>query len=148
MIDSREKHILNFKKGSVLKEVIKQKLDTGDYSALGYEDKICFERKSPGDACSTLLGGHKRFKRELERAQKLDYFCIIIECSFTRFINKDFPNSHYVRVYGEQLIQTLFTIQEKYGVDLVFCNNRQESASYIRQKLKNYIKNNPLEEEK
>lgn len=59
--------------------VYREKLDVGDYSIFGLEDRFAIERKSHADAWATFGGGRERFERELERSRSLDYFGIIIE---------------------------------------------------------------------
>ena len=62
--DSREQNPLNL--GDIRGvEVVRQGLKTGDYSLVGHEDEICFERKSVPDLVGTLIGGHERFLREM-----------------------------------------------------------------------------------
>ncbi len=83
VIDTREQKKLPFKEGKVITGITEKKLDAGDYSLLGHENKIAFERKSAGDLYATLGKGHGRFKKELERAKDYDYFAIIIEESYS-----------------------------------------------------------------
>ena len=61
--------------------VIRAKLDVGDYSVYGLEDRFALERKTVADAYHTFGSGRERFERELERAAKLEYFGIVIEGS-------------------------------------------------------------------
>ena len=76
IIDTREQKPLAFNKSKAIEGVIKKKLDVGDYSIEGYEDKIAIERKSPGDLFGSLFGGHKRFQKELEKGMDYDFFMI------------------------------------------------------------------------
>lgn len=54
-------------------------LNAGDYSIVGFEDRIAVERKSLIDLYGTLAGGYERFKRELDRLAKLDFAAVVIE---------------------------------------------------------------------
>lgn len=55
-------------------------LRTGDYSILGYEDRIAVERKhSLDEICSNIGKGRVRFEKELERAKNFDRFYLLIE---------------------------------------------------------------------
>lgn len=62
--------------------VITRKLDTGDYSMVGFEDKIAIERKTMDDLIGCLTTNRDRFERELTRAQSLDFFCVIVEGTY------------------------------------------------------------------
>ena len=143
VIDTREQLPLDFRRSKVVEDVLYQTLKTGDYSIEGYECAIAIERKSPSDLFSTLGKGHKRFKKELERAQELDYFAILVERPFTEILNKDFEGSQYTQMRGDVIIKILYTIKFSYGIDVIFCNGRQEASSIIRNLFAAYVKNNP-----
>ena len=90
IIDTREKLPLKFKKINI----INQKLDFGDYGIF-IKGKLLytFERKAPEDLLRTLIDKtrHKNLKKEMQRAVDANIFCpIVVECSYTDFINKKF----------------------------------------------------------
>jgi DNA excision repair protein ERCC-4 len=60
---------------------IRAKLDCGDYSVCGLEEKISIERKSLSDLLSSLTHQRVRFEKELSRARPYHFFCVIIEAS-------------------------------------------------------------------
>lgn len=132
IIDSREQLPLDFRKSKNLEGVEVKTLKTGDYSIEGYEDRIAIERKSGIDLFGTLGGGHKRFKKELERALKFDYFAILVDCSYTVIQNKEFDNAHYSKMRGDVIVKILYTLKFKYGIDVIFCNGRVEASKIIR----------------
>ena len=54
--------------------MIVRKLDTGDYSLLGLEDKVCIERKGRVSELAINLGKDKhRFMREIERMKEFPF---------------------------------------------------------------------------
>lgn len=63
-------------------------MKTGDYSIVGYEHRICVERKTQQDMWGTCGRGHKWFSAELERMAEMEAACIIIECTRKRFIER------------------------------------------------------------
>ncbi len=119
-------------------------LETGDYTieidGVSYEDRIAVERKSLGDLFGTLGQGHKRFKAELERALKLDYFAIVIDGSYSSCYNKEFDGSHYSKMRGYVITSILFTIHIKYGIPIFFTNGRIESKRIIKDIFNAYVK--------
>jgi len=133
VIDTREQLPL-WKKGII------KKLDVGDYSIEGHEDKIAIERKSPGDLYGTLLSGHKRFKKELARAESYNYFAIVIECSYSSFLNKEFEGSFYCKKPSYILTSILFTLHMKYGINIFFSNGRTETKRIIKELFNAYNK--------
>jgi len=143
IIDTREQHSLPFKTGN--KNTIEIKtLNVGDYSLKGLEDKIAIERKSLPDLFGTLGKGNKRFKKELQRAQKLDYFAIIIEGDYDKVLNKDFEGSFYTKMKGHVIISILFTIHVKYGINIFFCKDRYQCVRMIKDIFKSYLKINNI----
>jgi len=140
IVDSREKNPLYFRQSSTVDKVIVKKLNAGDYSIEGYEHIIAIERKSAPDLFGTLGKGHKRFQKELMRAANYDYFVILVECSLTSILNKDFEGANYCGMFGHTVAQICFTLKMKYGIDVIFCNGRNEAVSYVRQIFKSYLK--------
>lgn len=100
-------------------------LQTGDYSAKGFEDAISLERKSIDDLVGSLSTGRARFEKELARARGYEVFAIIAECTMQdiaehRYRSKMLPHS---------VLQSLFAFQVRYGVPVVWAGNR-EGAEY------------------
>jgi len=57
-------------------KVIKKKLDEGDYTTEKLYNKAHIERKSPMDFYGSLIQGHKRFSREIQRAIERTYLLL------------------------------------------------------------------------
>ena len=119
---------------------ISHKLDAGDYSIEGHEDKFAIERKSAMDLYGTLGNGNKRFKLELERAQKLKYFAIVIEAPYYKIFGKKFPSAFRSKMKGPVVTSILFTLHVKYGINIFFSTTRTESKQIIKELMKAYLK--------
>ena len=119
---------------------IVKKLDVGDYSLEGFEDKIALERKSGIDLFGSLGKGHKRFRAELERAKSYEYFAIIVEESYTDILRKTFKNAHYSRMKGYVIIDIMHTLNVKYDIPIFFCNGKDEAKKVIKGAFKAYLK--------
>lgn len=122
------------------KGVVRKKLDVGDYSLPGFEDKVSIERKSLSDLFGTLGKGHKRFKRELERAKDYDYFAVVVEGTYTQCVTKKFPGARHSRMRGYVITAILFTLHMKHGVNFFFAQDRSESKKIIKELFKAYLK--------
>jgi DNA excision repair protein ERCC-4 len=122
------------------KNIIREKLEVGDYSIKGYKDKFAIERKSLSDLFGTLGKGHKRFKKELERAKTYEYFAIVIDGSYSSCLNKDFEGSYHSKMRGYVITAILFTLHMKYGINIFFTNGRTESKRIIKELMNSYIK--------
>ena len=67
VIDSREQEPYTF-----ACEVVKAKLDAGDYSVVGFEQRVAVERKSLRDFVGTVIHDYERFDRELEKLSAME----------------------------------------------------------------------------
>jgi len=138
IVDTREQKPL-WNKNTLATTIESKGLKVGDYSLKNHENKIAIERKSPTDLFGTLGAGHKRFKKELEKAADYDYFGIYIESSFMSILNKNFENSYRSKMKGFVIIKILETLKLKYNIDVVFCNNRNEMKRRIKSIFNSYL---------
>ena len=133
IIDTREQHELPFnnlhiQRGNTL-PTIRKKLDVGDYSFVGYEDIIMIERKSVNDLYGTVLGGHERFKRELERAKNHKWKYLVIESTPGALYD-------YCRMFRDfrkynQIIKILFKWASEYDLRVRWTGNREDASDLI-----------------
>ena len=141
LIDTREQKPL-WTKNTAYTKIERTGLVTGDYSIKGLEHMICIERKSTTDLFTTLGRGHKRFKRELERASELDYFAIVIENNYSNIKNKDFEGSYNSKMRGYVVTKILLTIHQKYKIPVFMCKDRAETKTLVKDLLSTYYKLN------
>jgi DNA excision repair protein ERCC-4 len=139
IIDTREQKPL-WKKSTKKYKIENKKLDVGDYSLKGYENKFALERKSQLDLFGTLGKDHKRFKKEILRALEYDYFAIIVEDNYDNILNKKFENSFRSKMRGYIITSILFTIHLKYKIPIFFANDRNEAKKIIKELMKAYLK--------
>lgn len=120
LIDTREQHPWNFEDFST----ITCKLDTGDYSLEGLENKLCIERKGCiTEFASNLLD--ERFERELDRMSKYKYRYILLEFSLEDLINyplsiKNPKIQEKIKVTGRFLLRKMLELQIKYDFHVYF----------------------------
>ena len=77
VIDTREKRPL--KLPATRGKTVTKKLETGDYSIVGYEDVIVVEYKSLGDWLSWISpSGKKRFDSQMERLKNMRHACVLV----------------------------------------------------------------------
>lgn len=114
-VDTREKKPYIFNADIEIK-----KLDIGDYSIIGLEDRIAIERKTTDDLINCLSWDRERFKKELVKSVALDYFALIIEDDFRklhtgRYISKMNPKS---------AIESIMTFSVRYKIPVFFAGDR------------------------
>lgn len=137
ILDTREQDGLDFSKFRDV-DVARQGLKTGDYSIKGYEDAICFERKSVQDLVGTLIGGHERFLREMERMKDFEIKYILVEHSPS--IVYHYCNTHGWQNKFDIIIQSLLAYAYHYQVRVRFCKDREDMAKYIVTKAREFLK--------
>lgn len=127
--DTREQDGWTFSRSKVVENIIDDKLDTGDYTIVGLEDKLCIERK----ASTAEIAGNvsaKRFYDELERMQVYPHRFLICEFSFKDVL--DFPHNSgipyqkqkYLRITAPFILKSLSDIQVKYDVKVIYAGNK------------------------
>ena len=135
--DTREQLSLDFSKFKNV-DVIRKKLDTGDYSVSGYEDSLCIERKAINDVVSTLISNHQRFLREMERTKTYKECYILIEHSPSILYN--YCARHGWQNKFDVVIQSLLAYAYHYQVRVRFCKDREDMAKYIVTKAREFLK--------
>ncbi len=132
-IDSREQLAYSFHDYDCTVEAVT--LATGDYSILGFEDKIACERKSIDDLLGCLTSGRERFEKELARARSLDRFCVIVEASFEELAKGLYRSA----MKPHAACQSIIAWQIRYGTPFVFAGSRKAGEYYTHSFLAKYL---------
>lgn len=113
---------------------VRNTLKTGDYSIYGFESRIAIERKSVADLFGTVLKGHERFKREIERALSFDYFAIMIDGSYKDILSGNFiQKQNGGKMKGVTVLKVLFTIHTKYNIPIFMNSGRTQSRILVKE---------------
>lgn len=146
IIDTREqKELFLFKTFNDVSTKIR-KLDTGDYSITGFENKITIDRKRDANELQMCYGQNwKRFKKELERMSFFDEAYIL--CTFPEYHLEIFPRESNIpknrwprlKTSAAYLRYRTRKIQEDFpNVKILFGNNHYESEEIAFNLLKTY----------
>lgn len=115
-------------------ETIERKLDSGDYSLVGYESILCIERKKSVSEVAVNIGSDSvRFNKELERMKNFPLAYLICEFSLDEVL--EFPNGsnipkrliQQVRIGGKFILKTLSSYKEKYGIEVIYAGDRDNA---------------------
>jgi len=109
----------NTKKPPRCNGTIEQKLDTGDYSIIGYEDLVCIERKDDYGELWVNYSSRSTFEDEMERMTKFKYKYILIESILTKDHFDLSPAQFTKSVPGKSLISWLIGLSLKYNVHII-----------------------------
>ena len=142
--DTREQKGWYFKEYDKCAGMESGTLKTGDYTLKGFEDMVCIERKFSIEEIANNLGRKKKaFDAEMKRIQEFPFRYIVCEFSMTDLIN--YPNSifsdemwqrkpEYVKaqvskrkITGKYLLKVLMEYQIWYGINILFCDNKQSA---------------------
>ena len=141
--DTREQEGYFFNEFNTCKGMVEQKLDTGDYSILGLEDKICIERKGCIEELAVNLGQKKHaFLDEIERMKTFDHKFIILEFSLEDLLK--FPddtripdkNKSSMKITGKYILKCLMEFQIYDQIQIVFCGNKHNAFLLVSSLLK------------
>lgn len=118
---------------------ISSKLMCGDYMSYDNPRVIVDRKQNLSEIYGNLCQGHKRFKNELERAEKFGIRLIFL-CEHggkirsledvKEWYNPQLDKSPYAWD-GERLYKTMLTIKNKYGIEWIFCDKRQTGKKII-----------------
>jgi len=139
--DTREQNGWNFSKEGNCDGTVVEKLDTGDYSLKGLEDKFTIERKGCVAEFATNLF-QERFYRELDRLNKFEHPYLILEFPFDLMEiypkNSSIPMCkwEFVKIRGNMLIKSYHEMRLSYPnirVDFVGSGGKFYSFSLFKR---------------
>lgn len=124
IIDTREQKPLW---DPVYFNVVMKKLNEGDYTTDELFNKAHIERKSGIDLYGSIIQGHTRFRAEIQRSiDKNLKFAVFVECPEETFYLKRFRGGHRLQMPSAQLRKIIATMKEKYLLDFVWCEDRND----------------------
>lgn len=126
IVDTREQHPWVFKEFATAK----RKLDTGDYSIEGLEDKLCIERKNGMAEIATNMT-ESRFPDVIERMSKYPHSYILIECNYDQLMNyprgSDVPQRLWsnIKITPGFILKFLTQLSVSHNIHVIFCGNAE-----------------------
>lgn len=125
---------------------LERKLDTGDYSIVGFEEKISVERKgSAGELIGNLFSpDRKRFLRELERLKSFKFAWIMCEFTLDDVENeiariqkiRRMPR-HNAYINMDSFLGCIASLSVQYGVHFIFAGQKKQVFN-VRNKSMRY----------
>jgi ERCC4-type nuclease len=114
-----------------LEPAIVKGLPTGDYSLLGFEDKVTIERKSISDFTSSIGKGRDRFQREFERMAKFRYAALVVECGYWHLL----MGMYRSLIRSDSAVNTAFSWSIRYKIPVWYVGNRAGGEDATRRLL-------------
>lgn len=120
-VDTREQlpyDFLNVKKPYLpfdpRQHVYRRTLNAGDYSAIGFQERITIERKSLADAYGSFGTGRDRFEAEIVRMEQYEYAAVIIEAQWDEILLH--PPKHSKRMKPKTIVASVVAWEQRHGV--------------------------------
>jgi ERCC4-type nuclease len=136
--DTREKNGWYFFESEKCAGMKERKLDTGDYSIEGLEDKVCIERKASVTELATNIT-QKRFDNELQRMILIPVRHLVLEFSMEDILG--YPHNLKLKPeliakirIGPKFIQScLRRYEEQLGITVVFAGSKLKAFQHARE---------------
>ncbi len=113
-------------------EVVKTKIDFGDYTTSSHYRRVFIERKSLSDFCGTLSQGFERLQREFQRAKDMD--CHIVVCVEEPLKNLINLQLKHTKASSEFLCKRMRGLCQSFdNVQFLFTNSREEMSGIIQK---------------
>ena len=133
-VDTREQIPLVFDNKEV--KVLSQKLDYGDYVAMGENyNGIFIERKSLADLIATISMGYERFNKEVQRAKKMNgYVVVLVESSLNDALSFNFlPHiSRNIKARPDFIFHRIReSMRVHSNLQYLFVKNRDEASQAV-----------------
>ena len=146
--DTREQEGWFFQPSSTCAGMVREKLDTGDYSIKGYENTLAIERKGKISEFARNIV-ENRFERELQRLEKFKYTFILLEFDMKDIL--EYPQSskvphskrRLIKVSGGFILKRLIELQIKYKTRILLCG--EEGWKVALSIFKRVIESEPRE---
>ena len=127
IIDTREQKPLNFEGH----EIVRKKLDEGDYNVEELKTYIVIERKSLQDFYGSIIQGHTRFKNELLRSEKKrTQFYLFLEGTLAEFYSLKW-SARRLHMRIPVLIKITTKTIANHNILLVECETREQMSKLI-----------------
>lgn len=108
--------------------VIERALKTGDYSVLGFEEKVTIERKSIADLYGSIK--RDRFERRIKRMKEMDWAGILIEGTEDDVMRRQ----PYTQIRPQHVYGAL-TSYEIQGIHIYFSKRPRDARAWVLSRL-------------
>lgn len=133
-IDSREQKPYGFNCATQTR-----KLDAGDYSVAGLEDRVAVERKSLPDFVRTVIHDSARFRVELEKLAALPFACVVVEADLDAVL-RGLRQADLRLVTPHAVLGAAMHIAVRFRVPVYWCGSRQAACAFTEAFLRMVVR--------
>lgn len=127
VVDTREKRPWELQPAGC-RGVVRKKLDAGDYSILGLEHRVAFERKGKHDFIACVRKERCRFETQLKQLAAYQYSAVIVEAAYHEFNMKWWHSAAEPRH-----VKNAIAAWSTWGVPILFCGSPENCADHINR---------------
>jgi ERCC4-type nuclease len=134
VIDTREQAEYSFDC-----DIVRRKLDAGDYSVAGFEHRVAVERKSLSDFVHTVIHDATRFAAELQKLAGMDAAGVVVEANLDDVLrgrHEDVLRS----VAPQAVLGAALHIALHWGVPVYWCGSRQAACAFTDAYLRMFVR--------
>jgi ERCC4-type nuclease len=128
LVDTREQRPLRFSSAVLVERCT---LPTGDYSIVGYTDRIVIERKAPEDLWQCCGRGRERFESELARLRDYAIRAVVVEATIDQIL----ATPPAGRIQPATVIRSTISWQQDFAVPFVWAGNPRNAAAWVEYSL-------------
>ncbi|MCO6439006.1 MAG: ERCC4 domain-containing protein [Phycisphaerae bacterium] len=116
-----------------------RKLEAGDYSVEGFQDRVAVERKSLRDFATTVVHDFPRFAAELKKLARMDAACVVVEADLDQVLRGAHGEALRGTSPGTLLGNAIF-IAVHHGVPVYWCGSRQAARVFTEAFLRAFAR--------
>ena len=114
-------------------------LKAGDYSLVGYEEKIAIERKSLRDLYGSFTSGRDRFEREFARLRDYEFSAVVVEATHNAILHpSEYDRYWRSRANPGAVWQSIVSWSVKYPTHWYLLSNRRYAETVTYDLLRHY----------
>ncbi len=114
--------------------IVVKKLPMGDFSVVGYENRIAIDRKQIGDFISCVTWERERFTRLLIAMKELSFAAVVVESTIADVRSRKYRAD----VTPSFVLGAAAKVTTKYGIPVFFCGSIESSTAYAVHLLRSW----------
>jgi ERCC4-type nuclease len=111
--------------------IVRDTVPVGDYSILGFQDRICVERKMESDFFTYIGRDRDATVRKLERMAAMDFAALVVEADEYDLYNPSVPT----KMTREHVRGFMRCVRVRYGIHLYCNSSHSEVERYVLDSL-------------
>jgi len=104
-------------------------LDSGDYSMMGFSDRVRVERKSLADLVGSITTGRERFLDECRRLMAFEFRLLVVESSVEAVL----AHAYRSQTNPQSVLGSVIALHVDYGLPCVWAGDARNAANIVER---------------